>query len=72
MPDLGHYEMTVLLAWGGTLLALAGLIGQTLWRASEVRRALQAQEARSQSDRATERATERAADRATEQAGGNG
>lgn len=68
MPDLGHYEMTVLLAWGGTLLALAGLIGQTLWRASEVRRALQAQEARSQSDRATERA----ADRATEQAGGNG
>lgn len=68
MPDLGHYEMTVLLAWGGTLLALAGLIGQTLWRASEVRRALEAQEARSQSDRATERA----ADRATEQAGGNG
>ncbi len=64
MPDLGHYEMTVLLAWGGTLLALAGLIGQTLWRACEVRRALEAQEARGQSGRAT--------DRATEKVGGNG
>jgi len=52
MPDLGTYVATVLMAWGGTLLALAGLIGQTLWRAREVRRALEAQEARTASDRA--------------------
>jgi heme exporter protein D len=44
MPELGKYAVTVLSAWGVTLVLLAGLIGLTLWQSRRVRRALDAQE----------------------------
>jgi len=44
MVDLGKYAVTVLSAYGVTVLLLAGLIGLTLWQGARVRRALDAQE----------------------------
>jgi heme exporter protein D len=46
MVDLGKYAVTVLSAYGVTVLLLAGLIGLTLWQGARVRRALDAQERR--------------------------
>lgn len=43
-PDLGKYASTVLSAWTVTLVLLAGLVGLSLWRSRQVRRALEAQE----------------------------
>lgn len=43
-PDLGKYATTVLSAWAVTLILLAGLVGLSLWRSRQVRRALDAQE----------------------------
>lgn len=43
-PELGKYAVTVLSAWGVTLVLLAGLVGLTLWQSLRVRRALDRQE----------------------------
>jgi len=46
MVELGKYAVAVMSAYGVTVLLLAVLIGQTLWRGARVKRALAAQEAR--------------------------
>lgn len=46
MPELGKYAYTVLSAYGVSLGLLLGLIGLTLRRSGQVRRALAAQEQR--------------------------
>jgi heme exporter protein D len=46
MPDLGKYAGTVLSAYGATLVLIAGLILLSLWQSRKVRRALEAQEGR--------------------------
>jgi len=46
MPDLGRYAVAVLGSYAVTLGALALLVAWVLWRASRVRRALEAIEAR--------------------------
>lgn len=48
MPDLGKYAVTVLSAYGVSLVLVAGLIVASLWRSARVRKALAAQEARMQ------------------------
>lgn len=45
-PELGKYALTVLGAYGAALVLLAGLVGQSLWRARRVRRALEEREER--------------------------
>lgn len=50
MPELGKYTVTVLGAWGATLVLLAALIVVTLWRGRQVKRALRAQEDRMKTD----------------------
>ena len=46
MPELGKYAAEVLSAYALTLLLLAGLIAATWLRSRQVRRALEAAEAR--------------------------
>lgn len=46
MPDFGKYTVTILGAWGTTLVLLAGLVALTLIRGTKVKRALKAQEER--------------------------
>jgi len=46
MPELGKYTVTILGAWGATLLLLAVLVAMTLIRGVRVKRALRAQEER--------------------------
>lgn len=46
MPDLGKYAVTVLGAYGATLLLLGGLVMTTWLRARSVRRRLAQAEAR--------------------------
>lgn len=46
MPDLGRYTVEVLSAYGGTMLAIALLIGWSVWRARRVLHDLRAAEAR--------------------------
>jgi len=46
MPELGKYTVTILGAWGATLLLLAVLVAMTLIRGARVKRALRAQEER--------------------------
>lgn len=46
MPDLGKYAVTVIAAYGATIVLLAALVGATLWRARAVRAALARQEDR--------------------------
>ena len=41
MPELGKHTATVLVAYGVTLLLLAGIVALTLWRGARVRRALE-------------------------------
>ncbi len=50
MPDLGKYAVTVLSAYGATIVLLAGLVALSLWRGAKVRRALDQQEARMRRD----------------------
>ena len=47
MPDLGKYAVTVLSAYGASLGLIAGLVIFILWRSARVRRALDAQERKS-------------------------
>lgn len=46
MPEMGKYAVTVLGAYGATLVLLIGLVVQTLLRGAKVKRALAAQEER--------------------------
>lgn len=46
MPDLGKYAGDVLMAYGATLLLLAGLIWWSLVRSAKVKRLLKAAEER--------------------------
>lgn len=41
MPDLGKYAVTVLSAYGATVILLAILVAATLWRGRKVRRAME-------------------------------
>jgi heme exporter protein D len=47
IPELGKYAGTVLSAYAASLLLLMALVVLTLWRAARVRRALEAQERKS-------------------------
>lgn len=47
MVDLGKYAVQVLLAYGGSLLLLFGIVGLSVWRARRVRRELDRTEERS-------------------------
>ena len=44
MPDLGKYAVTVLSAYGVSLVLILGLVALTLWRSVRVRQSLEAQE----------------------------
>lgn len=44
--DLGKYALTVLSAYGVTILLIGGLVLLTLWQGNRVRQALEAQEER--------------------------
>ena len=44
--DLGKYAVTVLSAYGVTLVLIGGLVALTLWQGRRVRAALAAQEER--------------------------
>ena len=46
MPELGKYAVTVLSSYGVTILLVAALVAQTIWRGRKVRRALEEREAR--------------------------
>ncbi|MGD9918370.1 MAG: heme exporter protein CcmD [Paenirhodobacter sp.] len=46
IPDMGKYTVTVLGAYGATIVLLLGLVALTLWRGAKVKRALAAQEER--------------------------
>ncbi|SFE17798.1 heme exporter protein CcmD [Roseivivax sediminis] len=46
MPDLGKYAVTVLSAYGVSLVLIAALVGASLWRARRVRAALRKVETR--------------------------
>ncbi|PKP69945.1 MAG: heme exporter protein CcmD [Alphaproteobacteria bacterium HGW-Alphaproteobacteria-4] len=46
MPELGKYAVSVMSAYGVTVVLLVGIVAQSLWRAARVRRALEAQEQR--------------------------
>ncbi len=46
MIELGKYATTVMSAYGVTVLLLAVIVVQSLWRSARVKRALAAQEAR--------------------------
>ena len=46
IPELGKYTIPVLVAWGGALALLAGIVGLSLWRGARVRGALAEAEAR--------------------------
>lgn len=54
MPDLGDYTVTVLGAWGATLLAMAGLLALSLMQSRRVSRALSEAEARALAAKAAE------------------
>jgi heme exporter protein D len=45
-PDLGKYAVTVLGAYGVTIVLLVALVGLSMWRAARVRAALSEQEGR--------------------------
>ncbi len=49
MPDLGRYAAEVLSAYAVSLVLLAGIVAQSLWRARRVARALEAAERRARS-----------------------
>jgi heme exporter protein D len=51
MPALGPHAATVLAAYGVTLALLGGLVAVSLWRAAQVRRALDAVESRTRGRR---------------------
>lgn len=40
MPELGKYAVTVLGAYGASLVLIAVLVAATLWRGAKMRRAL--------------------------------
>lgn len=46
MPDLGKYAVSVLAAYGTSLILLAGIVWISLWRGARVRDALRAVEGR--------------------------
>lgn len=46
IPDLGKYTHTVLASWAVTLVLLVVLVLASVWRAGQVKRALEAQENR--------------------------
>lgn len=46
MPELGKYAVTVLSAYGVTILLLAAIVAQTILRGRKVKRALEEREAR--------------------------
>ena len=46
MVDLGKYAVTVLSAYGVSLMLIFALVGATLWRSARVKRALAEVEAR--------------------------
>ncbi|MBT8417848.1 MAG: heme exporter protein CcmD [Silicimonas sp.] len=47
MPDLGRYAVEVALAYGATLVLLAGLIVLSVWQSRRVKRGLDRIESRS-------------------------
>ena len=50
MPDLGKYAGTVLGAYAAALLLLVLLVAVTLWQGRQMKRALEAVEARMKND----------------------
>ena len=46
MPDLGKYAATVLMAYGATLVLLAGLVWLSVWQGRRMARRLAEAEAR--------------------------
>jgi heme exporter protein D len=50
MPELGKYALTVLAAYGATVVLLAVLVGVTVAQGARIRRLLAAQEARMDRD----------------------
>ncbi|MDP1667657.1 heme exporter protein CcmD [Phaeovulum sp.] len=46
MPELGKYAVTVMSAYGVTVVLLLALVVQSLWRSARIKRALDAQEKR--------------------------
>lgn len=45
-PDLGKYAVTVLSAYGASMVLILGLVGLTLWQGARVKRRLAEVEAR--------------------------
>lgn len=67
--DLGKYAVTVLTAWGATLILLVAIILQSLSASIRARRALEAEEAAS--SRPSRSAPERTAQAAQTETGNN-